>query len=153
MATARAESKTIDGKLRWQDVPLGIEVIDTETLSAIARSELPVSDVAVSPDGSVLMAVGVHEKVDDEGHSVQGSGVYLLDARNFSVVSHLDDGVGYDIGGFSPDSGYAYVWSFSSDVLNHVAIDVSNGTLLASRKVQWPGYLISPVAVVADKSQ
>lgn len=153
VATARAESKTIDGKFRWQDVPLGIEVIDTETLSVIAQSELPVSDVAISPDGSVLMAVGVHEKLDDDGYSVQGSGVYLLDARNLSVVSHLDDGVGYDIGGFSPDSGYAYMWSFSSDVLNHVAIDVSNGTFLASRNVQWPGYLISPVAVVADKSQ
>lgn len=153
VATARTESETTDGEFRWQNVPLGVEVIDTDTLNVIARSELPVSDIAIFPDGGVLIAVGVHERQNSDGHSIHGSGVYLLDANNLSVVAHLDDGVGYDVGGFSPNGRYAYGWSFSGNRLRYVAIDTSTGATVGSRDIQWPGHLIGPIAVVADKNQ
>jgi hypothetical protein len=155
VATARAESEMTDGEFRWQDVPLGVEVIDTDSLTVISRTELPVSDIAISPDGAILMAVGVHEWQNSDGYSFHGFGVYLLDANNLSVVAHLDDGVGYDTGGFAPDGSYAYAWSYrpSSDTLTFLALDPSTGATLGSRDILWPGYLIEPLAVVADRNQ
>jgi hypothetical protein len=151
VTTARAESNETDGEFRWQDVPLGVEVIDTENFNVIARNELPVSRITISPDGSVLLASGVHERSGDDW-SVRGSGAYLLDANDLSVVAHLDDGVDYQPDGFSPDSAHAYVWTFrdSMNIITYVAIDVPSGTSVASRDVAWPGYISS--GVVADTS-
>ncbi|HZD23081.1 MAG TPA: hypothetical protein VE569_06720 [Acidimicrobiia bacterium] len=60
----------------------------------------------------------------------QGSGAYLLDADDLSVVSHLDHGVDYHPDGFSSDAAHAYVWTFR-DSMNIM------GDPLSQRPSRW----------------
>ncbi len=148
VATARAE---YDGG-RWQDVPLGVEVIDTDSLRVTGRSQLPINDVAVSPDGELVVGVGVEQRFAFGDDEAVGSGLYLLDAATLEVRHHVEDGAALTLDGFSSDASTVYAWSYHpvADVLTHVAVDAGTGQIVGNRSVSWPGYVMPGGAVVVD---
>ncbi len=148
VATARAEY----GGGRWQDVPLGVELIDTGTFQLTVRSELPINDVALSSHGDVLAGVGFHDRFADGDDETIGSGLYLLDVATLGVRHHIEDGVSFALDEFSSDGSTIYVLSYHpvADVLTHEAVDVDTGEIVGERSVSWPGYVMPWAAAVVD---
>ncbi len=113
----RAEAaQQADGTWIGGETPLGLQLIATDDLSELRRLDLPVSDVALSPDGRRLLLSGAQER-SRSGSAAErtGNGLYLLDADRLEQLAHLQPGVEYSIQGFSPDSRYAYLtYSVSS---------------------------------------
>ncbi len=148
VATARAEYD----HGRWQDVPLGVEVIDTNSFQITGRSELPINDVARSLDRGVLAGAGLHDRFASGADESVGSGLYLLDAVTLEVRHHIGDGSPFLLDGFSSDGSTVYVWSYDpiGDVLTYVAVDVDTGEIVGERSVSWPGYVMPWAAAVVD---
>ena len=73
----------------------------------LSRLDLPVSDIALLPDGELLLL----------GSTLQGnpnhptSGLYVLEVESLGELAHLEAGVNFRLHGFSPDSRYAYASS------------------------------------------
>lgn len=71
-------------------VPLGLRVIDTDSLRQTAEVDLPVSDVRVAPDGTVLLT-GVTDRNTILRDDPRRSGLYILGA-DLTVRHHILDG-------------------------------------------------------------
>jgi hypothetical protein len=67
--------------------PAGVKIIDTTTWEMVVRTDEPISDIWVSPNGAVLGSGYTTE--ESESIYVQDStGLYLLDGSNLSVRVH-----------------------------------------------------------------
>lgn len=78
----------------------------------VHRSDLPVTDGALSPDGRFLLLSGMHIPTatrDGFGYRAhpKGVGLYVLDAVTLEQRAHLESDVALYVVGFSPDSRYA----------------------------------------------
>ena len=86
---------------------LGLRVVSTQDMRELSGLDLPVSDIALSPDGALLLL----------GSTLQGnpnhptSGLYVLEVESLGELAHLEAGVNFRLHGFSPDSRYAYASS------------------------------------------
>lgn len=80
-----------DGELTGQQhVPLGLRVIDTQSLRQVAELDLPVSDVRVAPNGNVLLT-GVTDRNTALNENPRQSGLYILDP-DLAIRHHVLDG-------------------------------------------------------------
>jgi len=130
----------------WRGVPLGLTVIDTATLREVGRLDLPVAEVALTPDGRQLLLWG--RSVECRGSCTQeGHGIYLVDAATLKKMVHLLPGNDATLLGFSPDGRYAYLGEDTGEGnvwhLDHRVLDLATGRLGAVRKIpQGYGYYV-----------
>lgn len=110
----REFSQQAGGAWVYREIPLKFQVIDTNDLTEIARLDLPVQYINLSPDGRWLLLSG---HTEDTAHTVNrvGSGLYLYDAHRIEQQAHLQPGTEFWVQGFTPDSRYAYVSYFDEE--------------------------------------
>ena len=143
----------------YDETPLGLQVIDADTLGEVARLDLPVSDLALAPDGRRLLAAGAYNAPNADGGSERvAHGVYLLDVASLDVVARVLPEQDVTLRGFSPDGRRAYVSTATSEWLDghghrnwrttlHV-LDLETGLLTAEREL--PGSFLDVVATPAN---
>ncbi|MDP8928038.1 MAG: hypothetical protein M3O70_05510, partial [Actinomycetota bacterium] len=91
-----------------RQMPLGLKVIEAETLKLMPSFDLPVSDVEVSPDGSHLLLSGVSDgRVVD--NDPEHAGLFVFDARTLEQRAHLLPDTIPWIHTFSPDGAAVYI--------------------------------------------
>lgn len=128
----------------YDEAPLGVQVIDTERLTEVGRLDLPLTDVALSPDGRWLLAAGAYSVPAENGESERvAHGVYVVDAESMDVTAHLLAEQEVYLRGFSQDGDYAYVSTATSEWLDgrhtnwrttlHV-LDLDAGTVATGRE-------------------
>jgi hypothetical protein len=115
--------------------PLGIMVLDTSTLTAIARSPIAADHLDLTPDGRTLIATGVN-------------GLYVLDAETLAVLARYLPR--QTLVGFGVDGKRAYFGhTFAGE--NHLqAIDLATGKIIATRKLLQGGYVIGLDRPITD---
>jgi len=114
-----------------QQVALGLTVLDLPTLETVSHLDLPVSDVEISPDGSILLLTGVWDGQVVDSDPEQ-SGLYVLDAGTLEQRRHLWPGTIPWIHAFSNDGSSVYVSVFDGDAhLKH--LDLLELDVLAER--------------------
>lgn len=127
----------------------GIEIIDTDTFELVGSSNLPVLDVAVSPDGTWLLASGVFVNEEEEG------GLYVIEADTLRTVAHIHPWMHMDPVGFSEDGSHAYALGYdsASSAPMYVVVDLGDQRPVAWRRVLWPGFSIPHVGVLAARDR
>lgn len=119
----------------WRGVPLGLTVIDTASLRPVGRLDLPVSDLALTPDGRQLLLWGASWDFA-AGSAREGHGVYVVDAARLTQVAHVLPGSDATLLGFSPDGRYAYIGEDTGQgKVRHVVLHLATGRLGAVREV------------------
>lgn len=127
----------------YQETPLGLQVIATEKLTEVQRLDLPVTDLALSPDGRWLLLRSAYDTTGaDGGLERVHHGLYLVDTTSLAVTAHLMPEREVYFQGFSPDGRHAYVSTASSEWLGdhygnwrgtlHV-LDLQSGQFVAER--------------------
>lgn len=130
----------------WRGVPLGLTVIDTAGPRQVGRLDLPVAEVALTPDGRQLVLWG--RSFECRGSCTQeGHGIYLVDAATLKKTTHLLPGNDATLLGFSPDGRYAYLGEDTGEDnvwhLDHRVLDLATRRLGAIRKIpQGYGYYV-----------
>ena len=131
----------------YQEIPLGLQVIAAEKLTEVQRLDLPVTDLALSPDGKWLLLRSAYDTTGpDGGLEREHHGLYLVDTASMAVTAHLMPESEVYLQGFSPDGRYAYVSTATSEWLGdhygnwrgilHV-LDLQSGQFVAGR--EFPG--------------
>lgn len=101
-----------------RQVALGLTVLELPTLETVTHVDLPVSDVEISADGSLLLLTGVWDgRVVDS--NPEQSGLYVLEAATLEERGHLWPGTIPWIHGYSDDgsSVYVTVWDQRANLL------------------------------------
>lgn len=117
--TGSISEPTEDEEGDWwlQTRPSGLQVIETDGMTRIASTDLPVSQLVVSPDGSLLLAWGATTAERGFLGRHEDHGPFLLDSSSFDLVWEMEtDGPNWT-GTFSEDGLYAYLE-------NHERVDV-----------------------------
>lgn len=137
-------SKADDGNWVWRSIPLGLTVIDTAGLRQVGRLDLPVSDLALAPDGRKLLLWGADFACEYNCRR-NGHGVYLVEAERLKEQAHLLPENDSAFLGFSPDGRFAYlgeqVDAAPSGRFDHRVLNLSSGRLSAKREMA-PGYAV-----------
>lgn len=131
----------------YQEIPLGLRVIAAGKLAEVQRLDLPVTDLALSPDGKWLLLRSAYDTTGPEGGLERvHHGLYLVHTASMAVTAHLMPENEVYLQGFSPDGRHAYVRTATSDWLGdhdgnwrntlHV-LDLQSGQFLAERA--FPG--------------
>lgn len=128
----------------WHETPMGLQVIDTETLTEKFLLDLPVTNMALSPDGRWLLLTSAY----DETRTVEGvervqNGLYIVDTENMDVTHHLLANDEVYLQGFAANGRFAYVSTATGEWLEdhygnwqtqlHV-VDLAAGQLIAERE-------------------
>ena len=96
-------------------MPLGFQALDLRGLHQTYQSVLPVSQLALSPDGKTLLATGTTFQLRGQKDKSVPSGLYVINAADGSVIKHFDNLEEYIyFQGFSADSRMAYITSYSA---------------------------------------
>jgi hypothetical protein len=100
----------------FDEVALGGFVVDTDTLRIVGRIDQPVSGLALSPDGTRLLATGtdVLSRADEAG-DVTPHGLFVLDPVSLEELAHIPSGGPMRVAGFSPDGRIAYLQSWEDE--------------------------------------
>lgn len=114
-----------------RQIALGLRVLDLPTLETISFLDLPVSDVDISPDGSLLLLTGVWDGQVVDSDPEQ-SGLYVLDAETLEEGAHLWPGTIPWMHGYSDsgESAYVTVWDQQASLF---LLDLSELEPLAER--------------------
>lgn len=131
----------------YQETPLGLQVIAAEKLTEVQRLDLPVTDLALSPDGQWLLLRSAYDTTGaDGGLERVHHGLYLVDTTSLAVAAHLMPESEVHLQGFSPDGRHAYLSTATSEWLGdhygnwhgtlHV-LDLQSGQFVAERT--FPG--------------
>lgn len=97
-------------------LPLGIQMVDSETMEKVGEISLPLYEMALSPDGRYLFATGMSHVWTQDSDEVSYAGLYILDAANLETVKHIEtNNQTVSLHGFSPDGRYAYVSFHDAD--------------------------------------
>ena len=101
----------------YQETPLGLQVIAAEKLTEVQRLDLPVTDLALSPDGQWLLLRSAYDTTGpDGGLEHVHHGLYLVDTTSLvAVAAHLMPESEVHLQGFSPDGRHAYVSTATSE--------------------------------------
>ncbi len=93
------------GKNVRSRVDSALQIIDTESMTQVAKLDLPINGVSISPDDRWLLlkhTYGVGSRSQSNG------GFYVYDTQNREKKAHLQKKFNVNVSGFSPDSKYAY---------------------------------------------
>lgn len=114
-----------------RQVAMGLRVLDLPTLETISFLDLPVSDVEISSDGSLLLLTGVWDGQVVDSDPEQ-SGLYVLHAETLEERAHLWPGTIPWIHGYTDDgeSAYLTVWDEQASLL---LLDLSELVPIAER--------------------
>ena len=132
--------------------PAGVVAVDTSTWEVVARTDAPISEIHLSPDGDRLLASGYETEEGESVSHFNQSGLFVLDPTNLELVTHHPperaDQSYWPIT-FNDDAGVAYVSSWIGQQRID-ALDLATGEVLAT--VENPEYLemIGPVGVLAS---
>ena len=128
----------------WHETPLGLQIIDTETLTEKTLLDLPVTNMTLSPDGQWLLLTGTY----DETRTVDGlvrvaHGLYIVDTESMVVSHHLLPDEEVNLQGFATNGRFAYVSTSTSEWLEdqydnwrvqlHV-VELETGQIIAERE-------------------
>jgi len=94
----------------YRELPVGIVAVEPQTMSEVARTDLPLDRFAISPTGEVILAAGWWEDFTDGSFEFGSSGLHLLDAKTLEPLlspQPSGDAPYYDLA-FSADGRYAY---------------------------------------------
>ena len=72
----------------YREIPSGIVAVDSMTMNEVARTDLPIDQIAVSPSGETLLAAG--SWYDSVAGAANSSGLYLLDAKTLEPLMSPD---------------------------------------------------------------
>lgn len=104
-----------NGTEKWRQTSTGVQVIATDELRQEDNHNLPVNDLALSPNGRYLILEEKHP-IEGSGEGVEGnfkkSGVYLYDAQKMKQLAHLQTELFLAEPYFSSDGRYAYLTDF-----------------------------------------
>ena len=98
--------------------PIGVEVLDTHAMRVLAHTDLPISEIVISPDGRYLVGTGTRATETpsqaDSGlrnllYRSESTGTFVLDADALEVVAEFEPGTTGRIEGFSKDGRYVYL--------------------------------------------
>lgn len=127
----------------YQETPLGLQVIAAEKLTEMQRLDIPVTDLALSPDGQWLLLSSAYDKTSPDGGVERvHHGLYLVDTTNLTVAAHLMPESEVYLQGFSPDGRHAYLSTATSDWLGDhygnwrstwYVLDLQSGQFIAER--------------------
>jgi hypothetical protein len=108
-----------------RQLSLGLTVIDTDDLTELARLDLPVSDVEVSPNGTHLLLSGVSDGRVVDNHP-EHSGLLVLDARTLEQRDHLFEDTIPWIHAFSADGDSVYItaWDQEAEAARLLLLDL-----------------------------
>ncbi len=110
LGTRSTISMSADGGWTQRDISLGLQIIATADMRELSRVELPVSAIALAPDGRTLVLSGMPEaQIAGETATQQAHGLYLLDVAHPDAPVQLQAQSSFTLHGFSADSRYAYV--------------------------------------------
>lgn len=137
----------------WQETPLGLQVISTGDLTEAQQLDLPVNELALSPDGRWLLLKGGYDATGPDGDIERVKrGLYVVDASRVEVTAHLLPEQEVYLQGFSADGRRAYVSTGYSEWLGdrygnwtvtlHL-LDLQTGRLVAER--EFPGYVLDVI--------
>ncbi|HEX9617713.1 MAG TPA: hypothetical protein VGA03_09855 [Anaerolineales bacterium] len=137
----------------WRQDPLSVQVIATDDLTELQRLDLPVNDLALSPDGNWLLLTGAYDVTGTEGQLERvAGGLYLLNTHTLQVAVHLLPESEVYLHGFSADDRYEYVSTAASEWLDdhwgnwrvklHL-LELESGHFLAER--EFTGYVLDVI--------
>lgn len=140
----RNEVVSKNGNINWGQSPLGLSVIRLDTFTEDQHLDLPVNQLALSPDGRRLLLVGYRKATQG---APQGSGLYVLNASNLNQLARFEAGTSFGLEGFS-QTGLAYVSRWDSAAHQMIrALDL--GSLQLSPERRLDGYWNGLISVVA----
>ncbi len=93
------------GKNVRSRVDSGLQIIDIESMTQVAKVDLPINGVSISPDDRWLLlkhTYGIGSRSKSNG------GFYVYDANGREKKAHLQKKFNVNVSGYSPDSKYAY---------------------------------------------
>lgn len=131
--------------------PAGIEAIDTTTWEVASTTAEPISDIWVSPDGS-LIGSGYSTEESESVYVSESNGLFILDGSDLSVVTHFpaetpDQYWGPITFTGSGSIAYATTWTNSPSVQ---AIEMATGNILSTAESTETLEMIGPAGVLAS---
>ncbi len=136
------------GKSVRSRVDSGLQIVDIENMIQVAKVDLPINGVSISPDDRWLLfkhTYGVG------GRSQSNGGLYVYDTQNREKKAHLQKKFNANVSGFSADSKYAYTNYVKGSLGGHNwkriirAIDLETQKVKAKREVEgFAGDLFIP---------
>lgn len=98
--------------------PQPLRVIDTDSVTELARLDLPATQIDLSPDGAWLAATGSAWEIDQSGNWQQTAllGLHVLEAGTLRPLVELDPGSSPRLFGFSPDGRHLWFGTEQADV-------------------------------------
>lgn len=128
IASASAEM-VADAQGSWSVVPQGVNVIDTRSWQPVARFDLPVSIISISPNGRFAVGSGVTLTETLSTSMEDPKGVFIIDIATMHVVGHIESpGTWHPNIQFSPDGAFGYI-SLDRGGLIHV-VDLASARVL-----------------------
>jgi hypothetical protein len=132
--------------------PAGIKILDTETWEVVGRSDEPVSDFWVSPNGEGLIAAGYSTEESESVNLYESTGLYLLDQDDLSVRVHYPperDDQSWGPVTFSNAGSIAYPSTWLNLPQVH-ALELASGEMLSTAESTETLEMMGPVGVLAS---
>jgi hypothetical protein len=121
-----------------ETIPQGVEVVSTETWGVVARWDIPVSRVDLSPDGRYLVGTGLTVTDTLSTSQYSSEGAFIVRTDTMTLIGHADTpSEWYPETHFSPDSSYAYIAPFGGRKI--YIVDLTNAEVIES--IQGPEQL------------
>ena len=130
--------------------PAGVKSIDTTTWEMVVRTDEPISDIWVSPNGS-LLGSGYTTEESESIYLQDSTGLYLLDGSNLSVRVHYPPESPEQWWGpvsFSQSGAMAYASTWVQNPRVH-AIEMATGEFLSTAESTETLEMIGTVGVLA----
>lgn len=153
LATRSVELIEDDDDWSVRTSPAGVAKIDTTTWEMMARTDEPISDIYVSPDGDRLVGSGYTTEESESVYVSQSTGLFVLDTADLTVLSHypaerpeqLWEGVTFSEGG---SIGYVRTWLGGTARLS--ALEMATGQVLSTTESTETLEMIGRVGVLAS---
>lgn len=138
VGSAVAELVTEEENWFIEEVPAGVVVIDTRSWEIVDQLQVPVSEVALSPDGEFLVATGAAFRDSLATSNVDRASVHVFDTRSNELVGLFDPPGAWPQVKFSAEGGFMYLGSSAGqgtiaivDLDLMVEVERKHGTLFA----------------------
>jgi hypothetical protein len=119
----------------------------------VVRSEEPVSDIWISPNGEHLLASGYTTEESESVYLSESTGLYLLGGRDLSVRVHYspesDDQIWLPAT-FSDAGSIAYLPTWVQGFPQIQALELASGEILSTAEGTETLEMIGPVGVLAS---
>jgi hypothetical protein len=152
VATQSVELIEDDDDWRVITRPAGVKAIDTTTWDMVVRTDEPVSNIWVAPNGEALIASGYSTSESESVYVEESTGLYLLDPSDLSVRVHYPPEREDQFWGpvtFSEAGSIAYVSTWLNTPIVH-ALELASGEILSTAESTETLEMIGPVGVLAS---